>query len=261
MSDKQPGRSEPPLSVIPEPPAGRNPESPRSEQPSPPYTSARSCLKEGTQKCSLDLSTRQTEQLESYAASVLECNKTYNLMRSASHDDFIIHHILDSLAAAPYLKGLFSRFYPGSCGVRSLTVGDIGSGGGCPGIPLAVVFPGQSFVLVERMERRASFLENTIRTLGLSNARVLCSRAEDVKSESFDVEVLRAFHPFDEKTAKVLLRMLKRGGSIVAYKARKERIASEMRSVSHLIPRWRLIELKVPFMEDYERNLVVIKKD
>lgn len=212
----------------------------------------RGVLEEGLGRLSLDLSRRQKEQLELYADLVLEQNKTYNLMKAESFDDFIIRHVLDSLAAAPFLKTLFTR--PG------MTVGDIGSGGGCPGLPLAVAFPEQRFVLVERMERRGMFLEDAVKQTGLSNTRVLCKRADDTAAESFDVEVLRAFHPFDEKNTKLLLRMLKKGGVIAAYKARLDRIESEMRSVERLVPRWELIPLEAPFLEGYERNLVVIRK-
>ncbi|MBQ1592134.1 MAG: 16S rRNA (guanine(527)-N(7))-methyltransferase RsmG, partial [Treponema sp.] len=73
-------------------------------------------------------------------------------------------------------------------------------------------------------------------------------------------EVFRAFHPFDAKITKLLLKMLCKGGFIAAYKARSEKIALEMESVSFMVPSYKKIALTVPFLEDHERNLVVIQK-
>ena len=70
---------------------------------------------------------------------------------------------------------------------ENITVGDIGSGGGCPGIPLAIAFPDTQFVLVERMEKRCDFLENAIRQMNLKNAKVFCTQADKVPAESFDI--------------------------------------------------------------------------
>ena len=96
--------------------------------------------------------------------------------------------------------------------------------------------------------------------MGLSNVTVLCTQADKVPASSFDIEVFRAFHPFDKKIVKTLFAMLKQGGTVAAYKARSEKIEAEMQAVSFLIPSYKKIALTVPFLEDHERNLVVIKK-
>ncbi|MCQ2248427.1 MAG: 16S rRNA (guanine(527)-N(7))-methyltransferase RsmG [Treponema sp.] len=198
-------------------------------------------------------SAEQISKLEEYCRCVMEFNKVYNLMKADSEDELYVNHVLDTLAAVPHLKEFIGS---------GTVVGDIGSGGGCPGIPLAVAFPEANFVLVERMEKRCAFLESALKAMKLDNARVFCTKANLVEPASFDVEVFRAFHPFDREISRLLLGMLKKGGVLCAYKAREEKILEEMNdpAVRKLIPSWKKIKLEVPFLEDHERNLVVVKK-
>lgn len=214
-------------------------------------------LEEGITRLNLKLSEDQIAKLNTYADCVLEFNKTYNLMKAESKDDLAVSHILDSLVAVPHIKELAESLKAEG---RTVQMADIGSGGGCPGIPLAVAFPELSFTLVERMEKRCDFLNSAIKTMNLTNVKVLNKQADLVKGESFDIEVFRAFHPFDKKITKLLMRMLKKGGYLAAYKAREEKIIAEMEEVKELIPEYKKITLTVPFLEDHQRNLVVVKK-
>lgn len=211
----------------------------------------------GAKKLGLELSDGQFSALQSYTEQVLEFNKGYNLMKAESRDEFEVNHILDSLAACQAIESLAKTLSDAGKEVR---IGDIGSGGGCPGIPLAIAFPRYSFTLVERMEKRCVFLQQVVTSLNLKNAKVLCLQADKVKPESFTIEVFRAFHPFDTKITKLLLKMLCKGGFIAAYKARSEKIALEMEAISFMVPSYKKIALTVPFLEDHERNLVVIQK-
>lgn len=216
-------------------------------------------LIKGIEKLQLQFSEKQIEQLEGYISEVLEFNKSYNLMKADGPDELAVNHILDSLVAVPHLKKLFSQI----CEKESKTqvnIGDIGSGGGCPGIPLAIAFPQHNFTLVERMEKRCGFLALTINKLGLKNVQIECRAADTVKPESFDLEVFRAFHPFDKKIINLLFRMLKKGGYLAAYKAREEKIVEEMDSINFIVKDYTKIKLEVPFLEDHQRHLVVIQK-
>ena len=216
-------------------------------------------LIEGLEKLNLSLSENQIQQLEGYIQEVLEFNKSYNLMKAESADELAVNHILDSIVAFPYISDLISDLSKVK-DKDSIRVADIGSGGGCPGIPLSIVFPDINFTLVERMEKRAGFLSLCINKLGLRNVTVDCRAADTVKPESFDIEVFRAFHPFDKKITLLLLKMLKKGGYLAAYKAREEKITAEMESVKDIVKDYKKIKMTVPFLEDHERNLVVIKK-
>ena len=216
-------------------------------------------LIKGLDKLQLNFSEEQITKLEGYINEVLEFNKTYNLMKAENADELAVNHILDSLVAVPHLKELISdlKLKPGK---TVLSLADIGSGGGCPGIPLSIAFPEQDFTLVERMEKRCIFLESVISKLELKNVKVLCKAADTVEPESFDLEVFRAFHPFDKKIIKLLFNMLKKGGYLAAYKAREEKILAEMNEINFIVKDYKRIKMIVPFLEDHERNLVVIKK-
>ncbi len=215
-------------------------------------------LEQGLEKLGLELSVKQKENLCTYIALVLEFNKGYNLMKAEDEDEMAVSHVLDSLAGVPHIKALAQEKQ--SASAEPIVIGDIGSGGGCPGIPLAIALSEYNFVLVERMEKRYMFLDSVIQKLSLNNAKTLPLQAEKVPKESFDIEVFRAFHPFDKKIAKTLFTMLKKNGSIAAYKARAEKISVEMDSVKDIIPSYRKVQLTVPFLEDHERNLVIINK-
>lgn len=216
-------------------------------------------LIKGLNKLELNFSEEQISKLEGYIADIMEFNKTYNLMKADNADELAVSHILDSLVAVPHLKELISEITTRT-GKHVLELADIGSGGGCPGIPLSIAFPDHHFSLVERMEKRCVFLETVVSKLELKNVTVECRAADNVPAESFDLEVFRAFHPFDKKIIKLLFNMLKKGGYLAAYKAREEKILAEMAEIKSTVKDYKKIKMTVPFLEDHERNLVVIKK-
>lgn len=216
-------------------------------------------LIKGAEKLNLQLSETQISQLEGYIRQVLEFNKSYNLMKAENADELAVNHILDSLVAVPHLRQIISELCEKNA-KPALQIADIGSGGGCPGIPLSIAFPEQNFTLVERMEKRAVFLESVIRELKLSNVKVECKAADQIAPESFDLEVFRAFHPFDKKIINLLFKMLKKGGRLAAYKAREEKILAEMAEINSIVKDYSKIKMTVPFLEDHERHLVVIQK-
>lgn len=216
-------------------------------------------LNQGLEKLNLSFSQEQILKLEIYIQEVLEFNKSYNLMKATNADELAVNHVLDSLAAVESLTKIIKNLTEQNK-ISSLQIGDIGSGGGCPGIPLAVAFPEQNFTLVERMEKRCAFLQSTIQKMNLQNVKINSCNADNVLPESFDLEVFRAFHPFDKKIIKLLFKILKKGGFIAAYKARYEKIISEMQEIQNFIDDYKIVKLSVPFLEDHERNLVIIQK-
>ncbi len=212
----------------------------------------------GLEKLQLQLSEVQINQLELYIQEVLEFNKGYNLMKADDANELAVNHILDSLVAVPHLKEIIAKRMA-ETGSEVLEIADIGSGGGCPGIPLSIVFPEHNFTLVERMEKRCGFLAVVIQKLELKNVKIECKAVDLVKTNSFDLEVFRAFHPFDLKIITLLTRMLKKGGYLAAYKAREEKILAEMETIKSIVKEYEKIKMVVPFLEDHERHLVVIK--
>ena len=201
-----------------------------------------------------------TDKMNRYIKEIVLFNSAYNLTNTSDYDELVIRHILDSLAAYKELEELVKGCVKAGVAENELVFADIGSGGGLPGIPLASVFPQYKFKLVERMSKRCAFLENCAAILGLKNVEVINSEAERVASESFDIAVFRAFRPLDLKMTSTLLRIIKKGGYLAAYKAKMENITEEMNTIKELVPEQEVKPLKVPGLEDSERNLVVIKK-
>lgn len=202
-----------------------------------------------------------SKKLDKYINEIILFNSAYNLTNTSVYDEIVVNHILDSLAPFKILSELFND-YNG----ENFKIADIGSGGGLPGIPLAVVFPEFNFTLVERMDKRCAFLENCAAICGLKNVSVLKKEAEKVPPESFDISTFRAFRPLDEKMTKTLLALTKRNGLLVAYKAKSESILKEMEGIKSLGLEFSVKKLSVPYLtessggkDERERNLVVIK--
>lgn len=192
-------------------------------------------------------------KMEKYISEIILFNSAYNLTNTSDHDELVTRHILDSLAAYVPVSQLVEQATS-----SAILIGDIGSGGGLPGIPLAAAFPDVKFCLVERMEKRCSFLENCCALLGIKNVTVINSEAERLDPQMFDFITFRAFRPLDKKMTKTLLRIVKPDGKLLAYKAKLENIKEEMNGIKALVPEYEVIPLKVPGLEESERNLVVI---
>lgn len=188
-----------------------------------------------------------------YIEEIKSFNAIHNIVNTSDDEELAVRHILDSLAAAPHIARLATSFH-------SPHIADIGSGGGLPGIPLAAAFPQYTFTLVERMTTRAGFLQQCAQSLNLQNVQVRTAQAEEIPAASFDIATFRAFRPLDKKIIRILLRIIRQNGYLAAYKARHEKIAEEMSAIYNQVPRYKVIPLTVPFLEDHERNLVVIQK-
>src|SRR5689334_11730720 len=114
------------------------------------------------------LSQSQHDQLNRYIDLLIEANQRMNLTRIADRPVAEVQHIADSLTLLPFLPKEPHR------------LADVGSGGGVPGIPLAIVRPDVEVTLIESTKKKAQFLRDTTSALRLSNVNVVDARAEDV---------------------------------------------------------------------------------
>lgn len=126
------------------------------------------------------LSEKQIEQFKALKPLYLEWNDQINVISRKDTDEFYIRHVLHSLAIAKV-----QAFNPGS------KVIDIGTGGGFPGIPLAILFPETEFLLVDSIGKKIKVVNEIAKELNLSNVTAIHERAEKVKGE-FDFIVSRA---------------------------------------------------------------------
>jgi 16S rRNA (guanine527-N7)-methyltransferase len=128
-----------------------------------------------------NLSLKQQEQLAQLGPLYLEWNQKINVISRKDIDNLYVHHVLHSLAIAKVIN-----FKPGS------RVLDLGTGGGFPGIPLAILFPETEFVLIDGIRKKITVVNEIAAALGLSNVEGLQQRAEERKGRSFDFVVTRA---------------------------------------------------------------------
>lgn len=203
--------------------------------------------------------------MDKYIGEIILFNSAYNLTNTSDYDEIAVKHVLDSLSAASIIEKIAENLQSElkSLGNSKIRIADIGSGGGFPGIPLAAALPDFDFVLVERMDKRCAFLENEAAILGLKNVSVMKTEAEKIPPESFDLVTFRAFRPLDKKMATTLLSIIKKNGSIAAFKAKKTNIQEEMEKINSTVREYKIFPLRVPFLTESgetdarERNLVV----
>lgn len=203
--------------------------------------------------------------MDKYISEIILFNSAYNLTNTSDYDEIAVKHVLDSLSAASIIEKIAENLQSElkSLGNSKISIADIGSGGGFPGIPLAAALPDFDFVLVERMDKRCAFLENEAAILGLKNVSVMKTEAEKIPPESFDLVIFRAFRPLDKKMAMTLLSIIKKDGTIAAFKAKKTNIQDEMENIREIVREYKIFPLRVPFLTESgepdarERNLVV----
>ncbi|NOT88103.1 MAG: 16S rRNA (guanine(527)-N(7))-methyltransferase RsmG [Lysobacter sp.] len=155
---------------------------------------ARNDLDAGLQ--ALHLEPALAEPLARYLALLLRWNATYNLTAIRDPREMVTKHLLDSLAMAPFVAS-------------APTLADLGTGPGLPGIPLAIAVPGLHVTLVESNGKKARFMREALRTLGLGNAEVAESRIEALNRPG-------AFMAITARALATLPQILALGGHLLA---------------------------------------------
>ncbi len=127
-----------------------------------------------------NLTEKQLEQFELLFPLYAEWNEKINVISRKDIDNLMLHHVLHSLAIAKIID-----FRPGT------EILDVGTGGGFPGIPLAILFPECSFLLVDSIGKKIKVVEEIAKALGLQNVQATHARAEDI-DQDFEFVVSRA---------------------------------------------------------------------
>lgn len=123
-------------------------------------------LNQGALELGVELSAQQHEQLLAYLALLIKWNKAYNLTAVRDPDEMVSRHLLDSLSVVPFVTEAGDNWL------------DVGSGGGMPGIPLAILFPERQFTLLDSNGKKTRFLTQVKLELKLANLQVIHSRVE-----------------------------------------------------------------------------------
>lgn len=202
---------------------------------------AKELLLRGCGELKINVRTEDAEAMLQHMALLLKWNQTHNLTAITDERDMVIRHLLDALSIAPWVLGR--------------TVLDIGSGGGLPGLPLAIVHRHRTFTLLDSRGKRAEFLRFASSRLGLRNVTVRRARVEALTNAGFDCLLVRAVC-----TLQLLFTMIRElqapGTRVLAQKGAypaAELAALTLAQREHC----RVEKIRVPFYEG-ERHLVVI---
>ncbi|PKO71624.1 MAG: 16S rRNA (guanine(527)-N(7))-methyltransferase RsmG [Betaproteobacteria bacterium HGW-Betaproteobacteria-14] len=201
-------------------------------------------LARGLAALEMDVSPQAQENLLAFAVLLGKWNKVYNLTALREEEQVISHHLLDSLAVLPHLGA-----------ARRLA--DIGSGGGLPGIPLAIARPDMHVALVESNQKKSAFQQQARIELGLDNVSVQCERVEGWQpEEKCDVVISRAFSDLAE-FVRLSGHLLAAGGALLAMKG-----VHPYEEIAQLPAGWRVAEvmpLQVPGVEGARHLVRVVR--
>lgn len=140
-------------------------------------------LAAGIAEMGLQVAPEKQQSLLDYLALLAKWNKVYNLTAVRNPQEMVTLHLLDSLSVLPYIKD------------KSLL--DVGSGGGLPGIVLAICLPELQVTTIDTVQKKAIFMRQVKGELGLDNLQVVNARVEEYEAEPFEMIISRAFSDLD----------------------------------------------------------------
>lgn len=206
---------------------------------------------DGAQQLGIAVDERICAAFVSHAAELIHWNRKINLTAITDSRDIAIKHFLDSLAPANFIP-------------EKATLLDIGSGAGFPGIPLKMIKPGLSILLIDASRKKVSFLKHMIRTLGLDHSHARHIRAENLGHHPelagpFDVIISRALSDLTS-FVNYALPLLAKQGTIIGMKGAIDQAELDALSAQILGDRFSLaIENYKLLSTDLQRSIVVIK--
>ena len=207
-------------------------------------------LELGIQELGLDLSPAKVADLELFLQEMGRWNQVHNLTAIEGEQNSVRLHLIDSIAVLPVMGRFLKEATP--------RIADLGSGGGLPAIPIAIVRPEWRLSLIEAIRKKTAFLQHVRGKLKLKNIEVLSERVEDVAVQQpgqYDAVISRAFTNLAH-FLELSLPFLKPDGLVFAMKAK--RADEEMQDVC--MKDWRLLAdepLYIPNLA-VERRLLVL---
>lgn len=204
----------------------------------------------GIKDLGLDLSPANIADLELFLQEMGRWNQVHNLTAIEGEKNSVRLHLIDSITVLPIMRQFLD--------LKNPSIADLGSGGGLPAIPIAILQPSWRLTLIEAIRKKTAFLQHVRGKLGLKNVEVLSARVESVaKSQpaQFDAVISRAFTSLAH-FLELSMPLLKPGGLVFAMKAK--RADEELQDVC--MDDWCLVAdepLQIPNLE-VERRLLVL---
>lgn len=215
----------------------------------------------------ITLSEKQLAQFMDYYELLTEWNSFMNLTAITEFEEVVLKHFVDSLAVCQ--TNLFMGRIKKSAEEKDFLISliDIGTGAGFPGIPLKIVFPELRITLLDSLKKRIHFLEEVIERLELKNIDTIHGRAEDFAKQSdyreqYDFCVSRAVANL-ASLSELCIPFVKENGYFISYKSEKtkEELAQAEKAISILGGKTeKQIEYILP-ESDIKRTLLFIKKE
>ena len=208
---------------------------------------------EETKKLGIELTAVQLQKLEKFYELLISWNEKINLTRITKKEDVYLKHFYDSLTLFKVINL-----------DNELTLCDVGSGAGFPGIILKIVFPNLKVTLIDSLQKRVNYLNEVIKELDLFNIEAIHTRAEDYarnNREKFDIVTARAVANL-RILSELCLPMVKEKGYFIALKANiEEELENSKEMIKKLNSSIEKIETFNLPIEHSLRNLVKIKKE
>lgn len=210
-----------------------------------PFAAYREILEQGASQIGLHLEAKQIEQLLAYLTLLQKWNAVYNLTAVRDPREMVTHHVLDSLAVVPAFAD-------------ARRVLDVGSGGGLPGIVLAICYPEMAVAMVDTVSKKTAFLSQVKAELGLHNVTVYHARVEKLMvAEKFDTITSRAFSEL-ANFVNWSQHLLVDGGRYLALKGQ-----APTEEIAHLPMGWQMTQcspIQVPMLNEQRHLLTIIQQ-
>lgn len=214
-------------------------------------------LKDAAKSIGIDLDYNQQDKFIKYLRVLQERNQSINLIGNSEAQEIVWKHFIDSIAIP---SNIIKAFSPDP----QISLLDIGSGAGFPGIPLKIIIPSIKLSLLEATKKKADFIREVVGILKLENVNIIWGRAEEAAHlqayrEQFEIVVSRALAELNILT-ELALPFVKQTGLFVAYKGPKieEELNNAQNSIKQLGGK---VEDQISIrINDFERTFVIIRK-
>lgn len=204
-------------------------------------------------KLGINITEKQLKELETLYELMIEKNKVMNLTRITEKEEVYLKHFYDSLTLIKVVDL-----------TKDLTLCDVGTGAGFPGLVLKIVFPNLKVTLLDSLNKRIIYLNEVIEKLGLTDIEAIHERGEDYLkkyNKKFDIVTSRAVANL-KKLLGITISLVKKDGLFIAMKANvDDEIIESKELLNKLNCKIEKIETFNLIIENSIRNLVVIRKN